>query len=345
MMAINQAISAEAAWAAVMNRDRNFDGQFVTGVLTTGIYCRPSCAARHPKRSNVKFFSNGEQAKATGLRPCKRCHPDDVARDEAAVAQALKLIGVALNVPTLDDLAELTGYSPQHFQRLFKKQLGVSPAAYARALRAKRVKQELQDGDQITHAIFDSGFETASRFYGESKPRLGMTPSAWKKGGQGVIIYWSTQSTALGEMLVAMTDKGICRLSFDESSEALTEFFPNAKILPATENQQEWIAAAVSSVAEPSRDFDLPLDVKGTAFQETVWQALRDIPAGETFSYAELAAQVGRPKAVRAVGSACGANKVAVLIPCHRALRSDGSLGGYAYGLDRKKLLLGKESK
>lgn len=278
-------IDADAAWAAVLRRDRGFDGRFVTGVLTTGIYCRPSCAARHPARANVRFFADGAAARAHGLRACKRCLPDDAGRDEVALASE----------------------------------------------------------PRVTDAIYEAGYSGPGRFYEDTKGRLGMTPSAWKNGGAGALIRWAVVPTTLGEMLVAATEKGICRLSFDEGAEALVQRFPKAQILPADAATQALIEGAVLAVENPARMPDLPLDVAGTAFQEAVWQELRRIPIGETRSYADIAAAVGKPKAVRAAGSANGANNIAVLIPCHRVVRTDGSLGGYAYGLERKARLLERE--
>ncbi|WP_265529262.1 bifunctional DNA-binding transcriptional regulator/O6-methylguanine-DNA methyltransferase Ada [Sphingomicrobium marinum] len=335
------AIDDDAAWQAVKERDRRFDGRFVTGVLTTGIYCRPSCAARHPKRENVRFFHDGAAARGAGLRPCKRCLPDNVAPDEDAVAAAVKRLDAG--PATLEELAKLTGYSPTHFQRVFKRAMGVSPAAYARARRSARATQSLEQEGKVTDAIYDAGYDAPSRFYADAQ-RLGMTPSAWKKGGAGVTIRYAVVDSALGPMLVAATDKGICRLSFDEDEAALSKRFPNAKIVADDGTIADWVEGAVQAVEAPLAMPDLPLDVAGTAFQEAVWQELKKIPPGETRSYADIAAAVGKPDAVRAAGSANGANNVAVLIPCHRVVRSDGSLGGYAYGLERKRTLLDKES-
>jgi AraC family transcriptional regulator, regulatory protein of adaptative response / methylated-DNA-[protein]-cysteine methyltransferase len=337
-------IDADTAWAAVLRRDRSFDGRFVTGVLTTGIYCRPSCAARHPSRSNVRFFADGVAARTTGLRSCKRCLPDDVARDEKAMAAAFDLLRRD-EPPALEALALAVGYAPHHFQRLFKRATGVTPAAFARAERAKRVTVALSSEERVTDAIYEAGYSGPSRFYEDTKGRLGMTPSAWKNGGAGAVIRWAVVPTSLGQMLVAATDKGICRLSFDEGAEALAVRFPKAQIVPADATTEALIEGAVQAVENPARMPDLPLDVAGTAFQEAVWQELRRIPIGETRTYADIAAAVGKPKAVRAAGSANGANNVAVLIPCHRVIRTDGTLGGYAYGLERKEKLLEAERK
>ncbi|HEX8364532.1 MAG TPA: bifunctional DNA-binding transcriptional regulator/O6-methylguanine-DNA methyltransferase Ada [Allosphingosinicella sp.] len=331
------------AWTAVLGRDRGADGRFVTGVLTTGIYCRPSCPARHPKRENVRFFADGAAARAAGLRPCLRCLPDEVTREAAALDKAFAILGAAEEAPSLAALATAAGYSPHHFHRLFRRATGITPAAYYRSLRAKRTETALAANGRITDAIYDAGYSGPARFYAEAKGRLGMTPSAWRDGGRGETISWATAETDLGTMLVAATDKGICRLSFDEGEAALRRRFPKAEIAHGGSNMSDLVARAVAAVNAPGKPHDLPLDVRGTAFQEAVWRELTRIPAGETRTYAQIAAAVGRPGAVRAAGSANGANNVAVLIPCHRVVRTGGALGGYAYGLDRKARLLERE--
>jgi AraC family transcriptional regulator, regulatory protein of adaptative response / methylated-DNA-[protein]-cysteine methyltransferase len=336
-------INPDSAWHAVMGRDRSADGTFVTGVLTTGIYCRPSCAARHPRRENVRFFASGAEARAAGLRPCKRCLPDDINREEAAMAEALRLLGEAEETLSLEALAASVGYSPFHFQRLFKRRVGVTPAAYARALRSRRTEAALDGSERITDAIYEAGYSGPSRFYAETGSRLGMTPSSWRSGGRGETIRWAVAETWLGAMLVAATDRGICRLSFDEDEEALRRRFPHARIERGGEELHALVGRAVAAVAAPERPHDLPLDVRGTAFQEAVWRELARIPSGESLSYAALAARAGNPAAVRAAGTACGANQIAVLIPCHRARRGDGTPGGYAYGIDRKARLIERE--
>jgi AraC family transcriptional regulator of adaptative response/methylated-DNA-[protein]-cysteine methyltransferase len=335
-------IDRDWAFAAFDARNRAMDGRFVGAVKTTGIYCKPSCPARRPLRENVEFFWTGAEALAAGYRACKRCLPDDVARDEVAIAKALELLGDEEPF-SLEELAEAVGYAPHHFHRLFKRATGVTPAAYARAQRAKRAETALSTQPRVTDAIYDAGYSGPSRFYAETKGRLGMTPSAWKNGGAGAVIRWAMVATSLGDMLVAATSKGICRLSFDEDEGALADRFPKAEILPADAAMAKLAKGAVAAVENPARMPDLPLDVAGTAFQEAVWQELRRIPVGETRSYADIAAAIGKPKAVRAAGSANGANNVAVLIPCHRVVRSDGTLGGYAYGLERKAKLLERE--
>jgi AraC family transcriptional regulator of adaptative response/methylated-DNA-[protein]-cysteine methyltransferase len=343
--AVNDAsrISDKAAWAAVTARDRTMDGRFVTGVITTGIYCRPSCPARHPRRENVRFFATGEEARAAGLRPCLRCRPDEVTREAAALERAYRLLAEAEEAPSLDEVAASAGYSPHHFHRLFKRATGVTPAAYYRRLRGRRAEAALAGNARITDAIYDAGYSGPARFYADAKGRLGMTPSAWRDGGRGETIRWATAPTELGTMLVAATDKGICRLSFDESEDELKRRFPNAAIEPGDAELAALVGRAVAAVNAPEKPHDLPIDVRGTAFQEAVWRELSRIPPGESLSYAALAARAGKPGAARAAGTACGANNVAVLIPCHRARRGDGTPGGYAYGLERKAKLLEKE--
>ncbi|MXP42760.1 bifunctional DNA-binding transcriptional regulator/O6-methylguanine-DNA methyltransferase Ada [Altererythrobacter soli] len=336
-------IDTDKAWSAVTRRDRSFDGRFVTGVLTTGIYCRPSCAARHPARGNVRFFADGAAARAAGLRPCKRCRPDEVARDEAAVLAAIDEIKSSEGRPQLAELAEAVGYSPTHFQRVFTRATGLSPAAYARALREERAREALSGGASVTEAIYEAGFEAPSRFYDSMEGKLGMAPSAWARGGEGVTINWAVVSTSLGPMLVAATEKGVCRVSFGRGREELERLFPKAELVEGGAEFSALVERVIAAVEDPASGRGIPVDVRGTAFQERVWQELRRIPPGETRSYAEIAAAVGSPGAVRAAGSANGANHVAVLIPCHRVVRSDGSLGGYAYGLDIKRELLERE--
>ncbi|NML93282.1 bifunctional DNA-binding transcriptional regulator/O6-methylguanine-DNA methyltransferase Ada [Novosphingobium olei] len=340
---MSEALDDEECWSAVLLRDRASDGRFVTGVLTTGIYCRPSCAARHPRRENVRFFADGAAARAAGLRPCLRCSPDDVARDERAVLAAIAAIRSAGQPLALADLAAQAGYSPTHFSRVFARHTGLSPAAYARALRAERTAEALSGEDSVTGAIYEAGFSGPSRFYAASEGRLGMAPSAWVNGGAGVTIRWAVVETSLGAMLVAATDKGVCRLSFAEGPEALARRFPKAELVEGGKEFAALLAQVVAAVEAPGSAAHIPLDVRGTAFQEAVWRELQRIPPGETRSYAQIAAAVGKPGAVRAAGSANGANNVAVLIPCHRVVRSDGSLGGYAYGLAIKQALLDKE--
>jgi len=338
------AIDAEAAWAAFERRDRAFDGRVIGAVKSTGIYCKPSCPARRPKRENVEFFADTDAARAAGYRPCLRCKPDEVGRDRGAVAKAVRLIEQAEEPPTLAELAAAVGYATHHFQRIFTRDVGVSPAQYARGLRAKRAQSHLSEDKSVTEAIYDAGYAAPSRFYADAKERLGMTPSAWRDGGRGETIRYAMLDTPLGQMLVAATPKGICRLTFDEDERALRRRFPNATVLPADEAMASLISGVLTAIETPTAMPDLPIDVRGTAFQEAVWRELRKIPVGQTRSYADIAAAVGQPQAVRAVGTANGSNPVAVLVPCHRVIRSDGSLGGYAGGIERKRKLLEAEA-
>ncbi len=336
-------LDADTAWAAFMRRDRDWDGRVIGAVKTTGIYCKPSCPARRPKREHVEIFATGDEARAAGFRPCLRCKPDEVGRDRDAVAKAVKLIEHAEEAPSLADLAAAVGYAPHHFQRLFSRDLGVSPAEYARALRSRRTEAALKANGRVTDAVYDAGYSGPSSFYSDAKERLGMTPSAWRDGGRGETIRWTHFDSPLGQMLIAATSKGICRLTFDDSEASLRRLFPNATIVEDSGGLKELVEGALAAIDHPFAARELPIDVAGTAFQEAVWRELRKIPAGETRSYAEIAAAIGQPKAVRAVGTANGDNHVAVLIPCHRVIRSDGTLGGYAGGLDRKRKLLAIE--
>jgi AraC family transcriptional regulator of adaptative response/methylated-DNA-[protein]-cysteine methyltransferase len=342
-MATVTRLDPDTAWAAFMRRDRSWDGRVFGAVTTTGIYCKPSCPARRPKREHVIFYSTPEEARAAGYRSCLRCKPDEVGRDREAVAKAVKLIEQAEEAPSLAEVAEAVGYAPHHFQRIFKRDLGISPAEYARALRNRRTEQALKANGRVTDAVYDAGYQSPSGFYNDAKERLGMTPSAWRNGGRGETIRWTTFDSPLGQMLIAATSKGICRLTFDDSEASLRRLFPHATIVRDEGGLKELVEGALRAIERPLAMPDLPIDVAGTAFQEAVWRELRKIPAGETRSYAEIAAAIGHPKAVRAVGSANGDNHVCVLIPCHRVIRSDGSLGGYGGGIERKKKLLAAE--
>ena len=335
-------LNVDQCWTAFEARDRSRDGEFVGAVRTTGIYCKPSCPARHPRSENVEYFTTPVEARAAGYRACLRCRPDAVGRDREAVAKAVALIEAAAEVPRLADLASAVGYAPHHFQRLFSRDVGVSLAAYARGVRARRAETELDQQKSVTAAIYDAGYAGPSRFYADVAERLGMTPSAWRDGGRGETIRFVVKDSLLGPLLIAATAKGICRLTFNEDEAALHRRFPNADIRPDDGTIAPWVEAALAQITAPS-DHQLPLDVQGTAFQEKVWAELRKIPIGQTRSYANIAAAVGVPGAVRAVGTANGSNPVAVLVPCHRVIRSDGSLGGYAGGLPNKVKLLAAE--
>ncbi len=343
MNSSDKLVDPDAAFAAFAARDRAFDGAFVGAVKTTGIYCKPSCPARHPLRKNITFYATAAQARDAGYRACLRCRPDDVGRDAAAVAAAISLLQ-GDDPPRLDALAAAVGYTPSHFQRLFTRHSGLSPARWLRRLRSERAAQGLGDAASVTEAIYDAGYNAPSRFYADMKDVLAMPPSAWRNGGAGAVIHWQIAPTSLGPMLLAATQIGICRLSFHEDISALAARFPRATLIEGGGPLDALLPGAIAACEHPATMPDLPLDVAGTAFQQAVWQALRAIPPGETRSYAQIAAAVGKPAAVRAAGSANGANNVAVLIPCHRVIRSDGSLGGYAYGLEIKRKLLAREA-
>lgn len=337
---------AEAVWQAFLRRDRTYDGGHVVGVRTTGIYCRPGCPARRPARHNIVILRDGEAARREGFRACLRCRPDEAARDAEAIARAIALIEERETPPLLADLAVRVGYAPHHFQRLFKRSVGVSPAAYARQIRMRRLDRALKEEGSVTKAIYEAGFGGSATAYAQAKRQLGMTPGARRRGGEGERLRFAIVATSLGPMLVAATEKGLARISFDEGEEDLRRHYPRADIVPGDADFDALVRSVVDLVENPAHisSANLPMDVRGTAFQQAVWQALREIPAGETRSYAELAAAAGRPDAIRAAGTACGDNRLAVLIPCHRVVRRDGSLGGYAYGLDRKSALLRREA-
>ena len=341
-------ISDEERWRIVLAKDRRFDGAFVTGVHSTGIYCRPSCPARAPLRRNVRFYPGPAEAEAAGLRACKRCSPNAQSAEEACVLAAIAAIreraAMGQGGMTLAQLADLTGYAPSHFQRLFTRSTGMSPAAFARSLREERARAALASGLGVAQSLEFAGYSGERQFYADMKGRLGMNPGDWKRGGAGRVMHWAVLETSLGPMLVAATDKGVCCLAFGEGEAELRARFPKAELVPAGEDFRALFAQVVAAVEQPGTgSAAIPLDVKGTAFQQRVWEALRRIPCGETRSYGELAAALGNPKASRAVGGANGANNVAVLIPCHRVIASDGTLGGYAYGLEIKAELLRRE--
>jgi AraC family transcriptional regulator, regulatory protein of adaptative response / methylated-DNA-[protein]-cysteine methyltransferase len=340
----------EARWQAVRCRDRAADGTFCYAVLTTAVYCRPGCGARLPRRENVRFFMSAADAERAGFRPCKRCRPDQPAlaqRRAAAVATACRMIEAAAEPPELDRIAQAAGMSRFHFHRIFKAATGVTPKAYGEAQRARKLQAKLADSASVTEAIYDAGFNSAGRFYAASAGRLGMTPGQWRAGGTGAEIRFAVGRTSLGAVLVAATDRGICAIQLGDDPDALVRELrsrlPKAQLIGGDREFEHWVAAVVALVEEPAKGLDLPLDVRGTAFQQRVWQALRDVPPGSTATYSEIAQRIGRPKAVRAVASACALNEVAVAIPCHRIVRTDGSLAGYRWGVERKRALLGRE--
>lgn len=342
----------DARWNAVRRRDRAADGTFVYSVRTTGVYCRPSCAARLPRRENVAFHETCAAAERAGFRPCKRCRPSEPARADrqaAAVAAACRLIEEAEEVPSLDTLAQAADMSRFHFHRVFKAVTGVTPKAYAETHRGNRVRAELAARDTVTQAIYGAGFNSGSRFYAASSGLLGMTPTEFRAGGSGNVIRFAVGECSLGAILVAATDKGVCAIEFDDDPERLVrnlqDRFPNARLVGGDEAFEQLVAKVVGFVDAPARGLDLPLDIRGTAFQRRVWDAIRDIPAGSTASYAEIARRIGTPKAVRSVAQACASNAIAVAIPCHRVVRTDGSVSGYRWGVARKRALLAREAR
>jgi AraC family transcriptional regulator, regulatory protein of adaptative response / methylated-DNA-[protein]-cysteine methyltransferase len=338
------ALDDDQRWRIALAKDRRFDGVFVTGVHSTGIYCRPSCPARAPKRENVRFYVGPTDAAAAGLRACKRCAPDQHSREEVAVREAIAHLRMTEEPLDLVRLSQLCGYSPTHLQRVFKRATGLSPAAYQRALRQERADAALADSGTVAEALYMAGYSAPSRFY-EARKGSGMAASAWRKGGAGQVLHWAVVPTSVAPMLVAATDKGVCLLAFNEGETELRGRFPKAELRPGDAAFRDLFAQVAAAVEQPGTGADIPLDVHGTAFQQRVWQALRDIPPGETRSYGELAAALGNPRASRAVGGANGANHVAVLIPCHRVIAADGGLGGYAYGTAIKSELLKREAK
>lgn len=343
----------DARWRAVLKRDGRADGVFFYAVRTTGVYCRPNCAARGPRRENVGFFDSCREAEAAGFRPCLRCKPDrpDVGREQIAlIEQACRWIETAEEMPLLNELAERAGFSAYHFHRLFKRYTGVTPKAYGQAHRGRKMRARLRQGDTVTDAIYEAGYQAGSRFYEESKSRLGMTPTQLKKGGAGLMIRYTITRCLLGPILIAATEEGICLIHFGENSaqlqQTLLQYFPKAALRDSDERFGRWVRQILEAMTRgEAPSSDLPLDIRGTAFQQRVWQALRDIPAGEKASYAEVAAKIGRPRAVRAVAQACAANNLAVVVPCHRVVRSDGSLSGYRWGSERKAALLEREQR
>lgn len=339
-------------WNAVQARDRSFDGTFYYSVATTGVYCRPSCAARLAKRENVAFHTSCESAERAGFRPCKRCKPNEPSLHEryaAKVAEACRIIEEAEDTPKLDELAEAANLSAFHFHRVFKAIAGVTPKAYAVAHRQKRLRQNLTKDKTVTEAIFDAGFNSSGRFYADATDILGMTPTAFRTGGTKADMRFAVGECTLGSILVAASDKGITAIFFGNDPEALVheleDRFPKANLIGGDGAFEDVMAKVVGLVEMPETGLDLPLDIRGTAFQHRVWQALREIPAGTTATYSEIAERIGMPKAVRAVASACAANKIAVAIPCHRVVRMGGSLSGYRWGVERKRELIAREAK
>ena len=347
---------SDPRWAAAAARDVKADGSFFYSVKTTGVYCRPSCGARTPRPENVAFHDSAADAERAGFRPCKRCKPNAASLAEqhaATIAELCRFIEDAEEPPTLAELAQHAGMSTWHLHRVFKAVTGLTPRAYAAAHRARRVRQALDrngtDGKTITDAIYAAGYNSNSRFYAESNEVLGMTPSAYRDGGAETDMRFAVGECSLGSILVAESDRGVCAILLGDDPAALArdlqDRFPRARLIGGDAAFEKRVAQVVGFVEAPALGLDLPLDVRGTAFQQRVWQALRAIRAGETASYADIARRIGSPKAVRAVAQACGANALAVAIPCHRVVRNDGGLSGYRWGVERKRALLDREAR
>jgi AraC family transcriptional regulator of adaptative response/methylated-DNA-[protein]-cysteine methyltransferase len=343
-----------ARWDAVTRRDPAADGHFYYSVRTTGVYCRPSCPSRPARRENVRFHASCAAAEAAGFRACKRCRPNEAglaAEHAATVAKACRMIESTLQSadtpPDLETLARAAGMSRFYFHRLFKAVTGVTPKAYATAHRARQLRERLPGSASVTAAMYDAGFNSSARFYAKSGEALGMQPARFRSGGKDTSIRFAVGECSLGSILVAATDKGVCAIALgddpDKLARELQDRFPKAELQGGDAAFEQWVARVVGMVEQPVIGLDLPLDVRGSAFQQRVWQALRDIPAGSTLSYTQIAQRIGAPKAVRAVAGACAANVLAVAIPCHRVLRSDGSLSGYRWGVERKRALIERE--
>jgi len=344
-------IENDPRWAAVVARDPKADGQFVYAVKTTGIYCNPSSLARLPKPENVEFFDTAEQARTAGYRPSKRASKDQsavAAQHAATVAAACRRIESTETPPALAELAEAAGLSSFHFHRVFKAVTGLTPRGYAAAHRSRRVRERLADGGTVTDALYEAGFNSNSRFYEAADHLLGMKPGDYRAGGQNNDIRFAIGQCSLGAILVAQSERGVCAILLGDDPQQLVcdlqDKFRRANLIGADQQFEQLVARVVGFIEAPAIGLDLPLDVQGTAFQERVWQALREIPVGSTASYAEIAQRIGAPKAVRAVAQACGANRLAVAIPCHRVVRSDGNLSGYRWGVERKRQLLDRET-
>ena len=341
----------EARWQAIVNRERGTASEFFYSVATTGIYCRPGCPARRPRREHVGFHDSREEAEDAGFRPCRRCRPDEPSlaeRHAGAVAAACRLIETAETMPRLDELATAAGMSRYHFHRVFKAATGCTPRAYAAARRADRVRESLRGSGTVTDAIYDAGFGSNGRFYADSPGILGMPPATFREGGRSETIRFAVGECSLGAILVASTAKGVCAILLGEDPNALVhdleDRFAKATLLGAEPEFEKLVARVVAFVDAPTLGHELPLDIRGTTFQQRVWEALRDIPAGSTATYREISERIGAPGAARAVARACASNPLAVAIPCHRVVRSDGAPGGYRWGVERKQALLEREA-
>ncbi|VVO53648.1 bifunctional DNA-binding transcriptional regulator/O6-methylguanine-DNA methyltransferase Ada [Pseudomonas fluorescens] len=344
-------IEDDPRWAAVVARDARADGTFVYAVKTTGIYCRPSSLARLPKPQNVEFFDTALEAEAAGYRPSKRASKDQsdvLAQHAAVVAVACRQIESADTLPALNELAATAGLSPFHFHRVFKAATGLTPKGYASAHRSRRVRERLANGGSVTDALYDAGFNSNSRFYESADHLLGMKPGDYRAAGQNNDIRFAVGQCSLGAILVAQSERGVCAILLGDDPHQLVcdlqDQFRKANLIGADAEFEQLIAKVVGFIEAPAIGLDLPLDVRGTAFQERVWQALREIPVGSTASYADIAQHIGAPTSMRAVAQACGANRLAVAIPCHRVVRSDGNLSGYRWGVERKRQLLERET-
>ncbi|MEQ6290185.1 bifunctional DNA-binding transcriptional regulator/O6-methylguanine-DNA methyltransferase Ada [Vogesella sp. GCM10023246] len=342
---------ADPRWQAVLARDVAADDQFVYAVSSTGIFCRPSCPSRHARPEHVRFYPDAAAATQAGYRPCRRCRPEaeSPAQQQAAlIARLCRQIEEAEQAPTLAQLAAAAGMSPYHLQRVFKAATGVSPKAYATASRAARMRQSLQATPSVTEAIYQAGYNASSRFYEQSGALLGMTPSNWRAGGKAQDIRFALAQCTLGAILVAQSARGICAIQLGDDADSLLrelqDRFPAANLIGGDAAFEQLVAQVVGFVEAPQQGLALPLDIRGTAFQQRVWQVLQAIPPGQTLSYSEVAARIGSPRAVRAVAQACAANALAVAIPCHRVVRTDGSLSGYRWGVARKAALLAREA-
>ena len=344
-------IERDPRWADIAARAKAPDPSFVYAVKTTGIYCRTDCPSRRPSPKNVEFFDTPQLAEAQGYRPCRRCRPNQISLQEetaAKIAAACERIRTAEQEPCLEELAFDSGMSASHFQRTFKSAMGISPKAYAKAIRMERIRDGLTTGAaSITATIYDAGFGSSSRFYEAATSALGMTPSRYRRGGDGVRIMFAVGECSLGTILVACSKKGVCAILLGADAQDLLndlqERFPRAELIGGDQKFDQLIALVIDFVDEPQNGLDLPLDLRGTAFQQRVWLALCEIPVGTTTSYSEIAKRIGSPTSYRAVAQACGANNIAVAIPCHRVVKSDGGLSGYRWGIDRKQSLLKKE--
>lgn len=339
-------------WNTVVQRDRSAADDFLYAVKTTGVFCRPGCASRLPRRENVEFFDSCADAERAGYRPCRRCRPGETSPDERlaqTVIRACRRIETAEKAPTLAELATEAGLSPWHFQRVFRERVGLTPKQYARSHQLGRLRDSLHTERSVTEATYASGFGSSSRAHEGARERLAMTPSSYRKGAAGMTIRYGVTACDLGRVGVAVTEHGICAIELGDDAHSVVErlraSFPKARLEEAGAEFADLLDRVVALIETPASGIELPLDIRGTAFQERVWEALRRIPSGATASYAEIARRIGHPRAVRAVAGACAANRLAVAVPCHRAVRSDGGLGGYRWGMARKHDLLGREAR